>query len=251
MTRQIATTKFDYSKLDEATASKLRYYTQSGNNLVRKTGIQFIANFGEILSEARKLLSNHGDGTFCKWATTEFDISRNTVYNYVNAWDKCLSYGMTNYDNVTPTALYLISKDDTPKSVRDNTLKLAHKQPTVTKSDVVKLLPPGSVAKKRSPKPPAPAEPEKPDYGKCPNCAGTKWSEDEEGVSCAKCHHPHGEPAGDVDDKQVAIQRSKTIKTVEALMRAFDDLQVIKPNGHHDAAIEGCKALLRIARAWK
>jgi hypothetical protein len=93
--------------------------------------------------------------------------------------------------------------------------------------------------------------PQKRDYGKCPNCAGTKWDEDEDGVSCAKCHHPWGEPAGDVDGDQIKTQRQKTVKTAEALMRAFDDLQLMKARSEHREAIQGCKALLRLAREWK
>jgi len=251
MTNQITTATFDYSRLDEETASKLKYYTQSGSNLVKKTGIQFIANFGEILSDARKLLTKHGDGTFCKWATSEFDLSRQTVYNYVNAWDRCLSNGFTNFDNVTPTALYLLSRDDTPKSVREQTLRLAHKQHSVTKSDVSKLLPPGEKRKPRNPKPPASVVTPPPvDYGKCPNCLGTKWKPDDDGMVCAKCLHPHGEPAGDVDDDRLKIQRSKTVKTAEALMRAFDDLHDMKARVDRDGAIEECQKLMALARAW-
>lgn len=89
------------------------------------------------------------------------------------------------------------------------------------------------------------------DYGKCPSCASTKWKSDETGVSCAKCNHPHGEPAGDVDDDRVSVQRSKTVKTVEALMRAFDDLNLMLPKPDHRMAIDACKALLTTARAWK
>jgi hypothetical protein len=105
--------------------------------------------------------------------------------------------------------------------------------------------------KPRKNAPPVLAEPPKPDLGKCPCCAGTKWKQDDDGVWCAKCNHPHGEPAGDVDDKQLGIQRSKAIKTAEALMRAFDDLQTMKSNPHHEASIEGCKQLMKIARGWK
>lgn len=90
-----------------------------------------------------------------------------------------------------------------------------------------------------------------PDYGKCPNCAGTKWDEDDEGVACAKCHHPHGEPAGEVDDDRLKIQRQKTVKTVEALMRAFDDLQVMQARPEHADVIRTCKALLKTAKEWK
>jgi len=88
------------------------------------------------------------------------------------------------------------------------------------------------------------------DYGKCPNCAGTKWDEDEEGVSCAKCHHPHGEPAGDVDEDRLKTQRQKTIKTAEALIRAFDDLQLMWARTEHDEAVTLCKKLLKLARLW-
>jgi hypothetical protein len=100
-------------------------------------------------------------------------------------------------------------------------------------------------------KPPAVKDAE-PDRGKCPNCAGTKWTEDEDGAYCSKCRHPHGEPVGDVDDKRIGDQRSKTIKTAEALLRAFDDLHTLmpKPSEHKDA-IAGCKALLKTAREWK
>ncbi len=107
----------------------------------------------------------------------------------------------------------------------------------------------------------------KPDYGKCPSCAGTKWVEAKEGVSCAKCNHPHGEPAGDVDEDRITTQRQKTVKTGEALMRAFDDLQTMRARAEHDGkqnsgadaisvvknlgVIKTCKALLNIAKGWK
>ena len=100
--------------------------------------------------------------------------------------------------------------------------------------------------------PPTPGKKGKPaDLGKCPNCAGERWKEDEDGWECAKCHHPHGEPAGDVDGDRVKIQRQKTVKTVEALMRAFDDLQLLVPKEVHEATITCCKGLLATAKGWK
>ncbi len=88
-------------------------------------------------------------------------------------------------------------------------------------------------------------------YGKCPNCAGTKWAEDQDGFSCVKCHHPHGEPAGDVDEDRIKTQRQKTVKTVEALLRAFDDLQTMRARPEHSEAIQTCKGLLKTAKNWK
>lgn len=89
------------------------------------------------------------------------------------------------------------------------------------------------------------------DYGQCPNCAGTKWNTDAEGVACAKCQHPHGEPAGDVDAERIKTQRQKTVKTAEALMRAIDDLHLLCPSKEHDGAIEVCKAILKLVKGWK
>ena len=105
-------------------------------------------------------------------------------------------------------------------------------------------------------------------YGKCPNCGGNEWDEDDEGVSCSKCHHPHGEPVGDPDEDRLKTQRQKTVKTVEALMRAFDDLNEMWARPEHTGptkwtaeevdttlkdmgVISACKGLLKIARGWK
>ena len=140
-----------------------------------------------------------------------------------------------------------------PKSARasvlflESTLKGAAKTAKVA-ADAVN---PPKPRKPRKNAPPVHAEPPKPDLGKCPNCMGTKWKEDDDGMVCAKCLHPHGEPAGDVDDKQLATQRSKTQKTGEALMRAFDDLQTMKAKPHHEATIDGCKALIKTAKEWR
>jgi hypothetical protein len=91
---------------------------------------------------------------------------------------------------------------------------------------------------------------EKPDLGKCPNCGKSKWDEDEDGYSCAGCHHPHGEPVGDPDESAFKKQRQKTVKTCEALMRAFCDLNRLSSNRAHKGCIESCKGLLKIAKEW-
>jgi hypothetical protein len=87
------------------------------------------------------------------------------------------------------------------------------------------------------------------DYGKCPNCAGTKWTLDEFGPVCAKCNQPHGEPSGGPDEDRVGIQKSKFTKTTEANMRAADDLNHLCPKPkEHEESIRLCKLLLKIGR---
>jgi len=47
------------------------------------------------------------------------------------------------------------------------------------------------------------------------------------------------------------IQRSKTIKTAEALVRAFDDLNRIRKSSVHEMTISECQALIVRAKNWK
>lgn len=90
------------------------------------------------------------------------------------------------------------------------------------------------------------------DLGICPNCGGKKWTQDEFGASCAKCNHPHGEPVGDQDEQRVGVERSKAIKTVEALMRSVCDLGRLLPKPKEQAhLIAQCKLILTELRAWK
>ena len=107
------------------------------------------------------------------------------------------------------------------------------------------------------------------DYGKCPNCAGTKWTSDEFGAVCAKCHQPHGEPVGDQDEDRITMQRKKTVNTVDALIRAFDDLNARLARAEHEGSeppskdyaeivkfvkrfgvIRVTKVLLKITKEW-
>jgi len=130
---------FNYGSVDADTAAKLEYFAKSGKALIRKSQIQFIADFGKILSEAKELLSHSKTGTFVKWATAEFDIGHSTVYNYVNAWEKHLSNGWKDYLNWTQTALYLASSDDLPKPVMKKLAAMASTD-MVRQSDVKRVI---------------------------------------------------------------------------------------------------------------
>lgn len=60
------------------------------------------------------------------------------------------------------------------------------------------------------------------------------------------------EPAPQHDpEEEFKTQRSKTIKTAEALMRAFDDLETLRQGKEHGYAIAKCEELIVIAREWK
>ena len=148
----IVTGDFNYGSVDEDTAEKLEYFAKSGKALIRKSQIQFIADMGKLLSEARDILSHKGDGTFVKWAKAEFDVSHQTIWNYVNAWDKSLSNGLTNYLNWSATAVYLASSEELPKPVQKKLAAMASKD-MVRESDVKRVI----EANKPKPEPAAPS----------------------------------------------------------------------------------------------
>jgi rubredoxin len=85
----------------------------------------------------------------------------------------------------------------------------------------------------------------------CPVCAGKKWQQGKFGWECKKCSHIHSECVGDPDEQRIKDQRSKTVKTAEALLREFDDLNVICPNKNHTESIRLTKAALELAKEWK
>lgn len=180
---------------------------------------------GEQLQRWKELLPR---GVFEEFVDTHFEGALRTAQQYMQA-----AKGLA--------AL--------PKSARHALLK---------DLSIKKLISKGKPGGARPPKSPVPASPGPAtgeaadvDYGTCPNCQGKKWDADEFGVSCSKCHHPHGEPVGNADEDKLGTQRAKTVKTVEALMRAFDDLNRMVAKSGHKEAIESCKHLLGIAKGWK
>jgi len=135
----MVTGDFNYGSVDADTAAKLEYFAKSGKALYRKHQIQFIADFGKILSEANELLANHKSGTFIKWACAEFDIGKTSVYRYMNAWDRILSHGGTICDNWSPTAVYLASEEEISKPVQKKLAAMASKD-MVRESDVKRVI---------------------------------------------------------------------------------------------------------------
>lgn len=137
----MVTGDFNYGDVDPETAAKLEYFAKAGKAILRKSQIEFIAKIGEVLSDARKMLASHdkNEGVFIKWAMAEFDIGKQTIYNYVNAWDRILSKGWTTYVNWTQTALYLASSDDFPNPVKKKLEKIPATD-FVRTSDIKRLI---------------------------------------------------------------------------------------------------------------
>lgn len=76
--------------------------------------------------------------------------------------------------------------------------------------------------------------------------AGRKFHDD--GKEAEAVEEPPEKPVGD----RIKTQRQKTVKTVDAAMRAFDDLQGLSSHPRkHKESIAACKILLATAKEWK
>lgn len=286
-----ALTTFDYEAVDGEAKGKLIYLAAEIKKTVsqhQKSGLAI----GESVAQAHAILAGEGrDGQFANWVETECGFSRTTAYNYMWTWGRFAE--SQYIDRYEPAALYLLASPKVPVAAVKEAEKMASKGHLIRLEDAKELKEKHTVKQtsvqplNTSAKPQASAtgtpatstasspdlpsvgtvnrtesgsqgsgdagECPKEDYGKCPNCAGTKWTEDIEfGVVCSRCSHPHGEPAGEVDDQRKTDARSKTIKTAEALMRAFDDLNLLASHPkEHANAIATCKILLKTARDWR
>ena len=218
---EISKNDFNYASIDEDTAKKLEYFAKAGKALIRKSQIQFIADMGKLLSEARDLLANHNknEGTFVKWATSEFDIGKQTVYNYVNAWDRMLSNGWTTYLNWSQTALYLASADDFPKPV----MKKLEKIPAtdlVRTSDVKRLI--EASKPKPSPEPEPEEEPDESDAETEASSDSQADVLDDEGEP--DCHQVEDDPAQ--VESQASIMLDSLGKQIPKNLRSASELAI-------------------------
>lgn len=266
MTGALTVTHFDYALIEDKD-SKGKLISLEARIKKQHSGMaESIIEIGQELATARAILANHRNGTFIKWVEGACGFSERTAYNYMNAFERFGSFATVA--KLEDTAMYALAAPKTPEKAVSEAKKLADKGISVTAKLAKELIakhrgeskPPtsnSSVNRTASPAPREPSTPPKPEpvgkaapSEKCPNCAGSKWTEDD-GWACAKCHHPYGEPVGDPDEDRIGTQRSKTVKTVEALMRAFDDLHLLLPRSEHGDVITQCKSLLKTAKAWK
>jgi hypothetical protein len=240
---------------------------KSGNEMMRNA-----VSCGERLEELKAILKASKTTTFENWVNQNLDFTDRAARSYIKLFTDLGKLPKPERRSVLETAdsiaearrlIAATLTPDTPKPAPAPSVSATAPPPAspvaTTNNDRSTTSSDSSGGGADEPtaevydldEPPEEPTAEEVDYGKCPNCAGTKWTEDEDGVCCAKCRHPHGEPTGGADEDRIKTQRQKTIKTVEALQRAFDDLHLLLPRPEHPKAEEGCKVLLRMARGWK
>jgi hypothetical protein len=106
--------EFDYSTVDEETASFLQEKVQRVNDI----RIKSVIAIGKELKEAQERLSNHYQGCFGKWVES-IGFSRQTAQNYIQGYE----WVVKNFDNIIdaekiqPSLLFAISKPSAPKEL--------------------------------------------------------------------------------------------------------------------------------------
>lgn len=263
---------FAYDKIDNQEAAKLRYL-EGELTKSRKRVAAEIVEHGKILRCAQEVLANHGDGVFSAWLDS-VGISRRSAYN---AMDAFTAFGdCANLHNLEVSAMYELAKNDDAKK---RALKLADKGVRIThgmaKAIIEDIAEKATFERQRigrgsrtditpqadpvpTIEPPVAAldvatVTDETPADKCPNCAAVKWTPDDDGgYACGKCHHPYGEPVGDVDAKRINEARSLAVKYAEAMMRAIDDLNHLVPNrAKHDSTHGWYTQIWESIKAWK
>jgi hypothetical protein len=272
MAKQL-TPVFDYSAMAPDSKGKLIWYAAEINRQAA-THVEAGLEMGRLLSEARELV---GESKFKEWVRRECGHAVSSAYRYISAYE---NFGASpNLRLIELSAMYVLAKNEDAKK---RAFKLANKGTRIThdiakqlvadaKEDVIEpdeeseeiIDVETEVSTESEPEIVVDSESvpatvkqslmvETPtDYGICPNCKGKKWTADEFGATCAKCSHPHGEPLGDVDDDVLKTLLSKTVKTVEALMRCGDDVHSVKPVDWHAEFMAMCKRQLALVRGGK
>ncbi|MGH9931008.1 MAG: hypothetical protein ACREA9_17510 [Pyrinomonadaceae bacterium] len=262
---------FNYDGIDKDVKGKLINLAGQFNNKMRSYKKSWL-DLGEIVSDAHELLSGVGrDGKFASWIESFLNVSRQTAYRYMWAWQR---FGKCNsVEHFTTEALYELAGPNTPEKAVKEAIKLADKGKTITKSVSSELVEkhtvdskatesgkddrtdsPGKTPQETSHRPPGSGkdqDSEPVDFGACPNCGGRKWTHGTDGASCAKCGQPHGESAGNPDEDRAGIERSRLVKTIDAGMRSGDDLNHLLPRPEHPELIRLLKAARAIAKEWK
>lgn len=265
---------FDYSKVDADTKGKLIALAGAiGRD--KKSGAKVMLSLGESISTAHELLAKGGkDGMFSEWVERECGFERTTAYNYLWAFKRFSN--CSTIEQFSPTSMYLLSAPESPKAASAEAEKRAGKGEKITVAKAKEILSrfktPKQSSAPRSAAPTTQAETRKPSLDAVVNASTStpatgsaalsddpigdacEHERDEEGDACRKCRAPM-EPVNmdsdPYDGGRLTTQRSKTVKTVEALMRAFDDLNTILSKKSHRWAIDRCKELLVAAREWK
>lgn len=112
---------FDYSELDNNTATSLR----ACESVIRTETAGYFTMLGAKFKEAQELLASHSSGTFEKWYTS-MGFKRQTVYNLIQRFEFSSSPTIggreESFEALPLTLSYAISKPDAPSELVEKVL---------------------------------------------------------------------------------------------------------------------------------
>lgn len=108
--------EFDYTNFEEDDIRTLREIETE----IAKVKVQTVFEIGRRLSMAKKVLSNHRNGTFGAWCES-IGFSRDSADNYVRAHEFILrNFGnIDNADSIQPSVLFAASKPSAPPELAE------------------------------------------------------------------------------------------------------------------------------------
>jgi hypothetical protein len=231
---ELTPANFDYSLVSEDEKSAL-IYCAGQIQKAKESAARTLIEIGEMLATAQEQFANHGDGVFQQWLESECGFSKRTAYRYLavhREFKDCAKLAQ-----MEDSALYALSEKSTPKKAVREALKLADKGQKITHAAAKKLI------KKHKDAPPR-GEGEE---------AGTDsgGQDDQQELPPRPPGNGTEVPGGNSSKDEFKIQRSKTVKTAEALVRAFDDLNAIRKSPLHDSVVKAAQSLILRAKEWK
>ena len=213
---------------DKQLQGKLVCHERDIIKLMRR-GKEVLFKLAHELYLARNTCLEHGsERTFGEWVR-RFGMSKSSAYRAIARWEalapKILGTptngtnrpnlgrsppfeGFLCFAQFDDSAIDELAKASTPPKALNAAVKIAQAGKGMSRQEAIALIERHTKPKPASaPTPNEPievdSEPVAPDYGKCPNCAGVKWDdEDPDKITCVKCRHPWGEPAGDSDEEE-------------------------------------------------
>lgn len=261
MAKNELTTTFDYSVVTDEQQSALIYYAaeiQKSKNAMAEQ----IVGIGETLTSAQNELSNHKGGVFVQWLELECGFSKSTAYRCMAAYNVFGSF--PNLGKLEVSALYVLSENSTPKKAIKSAKKLVDRGVNVTHATAKKLIKEasengesgGTASPPPAPPPPAPEATRQDNDSFGPIDDVDDPFGEEEPPPATTTDTPESSPSesGGVgsgsSSEEIKTQRAKTVKTVEALIRCFDDMNEICESDDHDWVIRDCQNLLNTAKGW-
>lgn len=134
---------FDYEQIEDKEArSKLQRKAQYIHESHKKIAGR-LEELWQHVHEAHQIFSEaSSDGLFTRWCEGEFDWSRAHAYNFINAFKRLETRPKFRQllGQFAPSAVYLLSRPNTPKEAVDTAIKRADRGRYVTHDAAKKLV---------------------------------------------------------------------------------------------------------------